>query len=152
MNYLSLLPELRAAAADPHWFVRYRALAALQRLRDRGSLGIFVERLNDSDASVRFKALEGVAEVGDYSELPRIAEKLGDPDAYVRAAAAYALGKLKVAEAVPPLIRALSGDDREVVRREAYLALKKITGKKFSRRPEEWDRWWREKGEGGEAP
>jgi HEAT repeat protein len=147
---LRLLPDLRAAAvSDPHWFVRYRALAALRRLRDRSSLGIFLERLDDPDPSVRFQALEGTADLGNYSQIPRVTQKLSDPDAYVRAAAAFALGRLRVAEAVPSLILALARDDREVVRREAYLALKKITGKDLSRRPEEWDRWWKERAERG---
>jgi len=145
-----LIPDLRAAVSDPHWFVRYRSLAALRRLRDRDSLGIVLERLGDADPSVRFQALEGTADLGDYSHIPLVTEKLSDPDAYVRAAAAFALGRLRVAESVPSLIEALEKDDREVVRREAYLALKKITGKDLSSRPEEWERWWREREGGGE--
>lgn len=151
INCRRLIPDLRAAAADPHWFVRYRALAALRRLRDRPSLGIFLERLDDPDPSVRFQALEATADLGDYSQVERVAGKLADPDAYVRAAAAFALGRLRVAESVPSLIQALEEDDREVVRREAYLALKKITGKDLSRRPDDWARWWKEReGRGGE--
>ena len=146
-----LIPELRAAAGDAHWFVRYRALAALRRLRDRPSLGIFLERLDDPDPSVRFQALEGTADLGDYSQVERVAGKLSDPDAYVRAAAAFALGRLRAAESVPFLIRALEEDDREVVRREAHLALRKITGKDLPRRPGDWARWWQERaGRGGE--
>ena len=143
-GYRELIPLIRVNSDDENWFVRYHSLAALHRLRDRDSLSIFLNALNDADSSVRFKALEAIADFGDSSVFNLLRKMLKDESNYVRAAAAYAMGKLKLVEAVPLLIPELSPPSVEVVRREAQIALKRITGQNFPPRPSYWEAWWHE--------
>lgn len=143
-GYHELIPSIRANINDDNWFVRYHSLAALHRLRDQSSLPLFLNALSDEDSSVRFKALEAIADFGDSSVFPLLRNSLQDESNYVRAAAAYAMGKLKLVAAVPLLIPELSPPAAEVVRREAQIALKRITGQDFPPQPAAWEAWWHE--------
>ncbi|MDP6779485.1 MAG: HEAT repeat domain-containing protein [Candidatus Latescibacteria bacterium] len=89
--------------------------------------------------------IRSLGDTRDRTALPALLELVRDESAGTRQAAVVALAKLKDRSAVPALIAALDDTNRGV-RRVAVRALTAITGEFPGSTPDDWKRWWRERG------
>ncbi len=82
-------------------------------------------------------AVKALAAIGPAAVEPTIIA-LGHEEAVIRARAAEALGQLKDRRALSGLIAGLT-DENESVRREAVVALERITGEKHGEDATQWE-------------
>ena len=101
---------LRAALADADENVAAAAAEHLGRRRDAGAVPALLLRLAERRGWLAFACLTALGEIGDPAAAPAIAGLLGAPG--LRPAALEALGRVGGAEAVEPLLEALSSGDR----------------------------------------
>ena len=97
--------------------------------------------LRDSEAPVRLTAVRALGLIADERAVEPLIAMVEDPIAEIRCATAIALGKLGDYRAVAPLIELLADDDEQVTR-DAWQALKDITGKDFRKNKLTWRSWW----------
>jgi HEAT repeat protein len=111
------------ALKDHDATVRYRAVQALDELRDSRAVWPLTNALSDEAMSVRARAAVALGRLGDGRAVEPLVRALDDVSANVRYAAAGALGALGVRAAVEPLIQVLRNDADNVVRTAAARAL-----------------------------
>ena len=108
-------PDAYAALAqtDPDPMVRATAIRSLNRARDGGRTGFFVDALSDDDALVRLEAAKALNNLPDPAAAGPLVARLGDPaeDRDVRIAAAEALRHYKSIDAARALVATLNGRD-----------------------------------------
>jgi hypothetical protein len=156
-----LLP-LRAALRDPDTEVRISASIALGDLGGRGAARGLLQALADPDPSVRARAVEAIGRAlaagsnggngGAGAFLDAVASRLHDEDWRVRAAAADYFLAHPAAEAIDPLIEAMSseaerrneGTGRKRVVFALSRALARLAGSYVSLDdPARWRAWWK---------
>ena len=93
--------------------------------------GLLVSAIDDRDPGVRVNALRALGTYRDSSQVEAIASRLDDGDLNVRVQAAASLGEVGSPAAVPALRRALEGEERFAVRREALLGLARVSPAAF---------------------
>lgn len=93
------------------------------------------------DASVRAAAARALGKCKDLSMTATLVSMLRHYEAGIRLASAQGLGDLNDARAVSALIAALRDQDLSV-NFAATEALKKITGRDFGPKKEDWAAWW----------
>ncbi len=111
--------------------VRKAIIYALARLRSTQSTPALIALLNDKKSEIRASAAFALAEIADSSSVNALIETLRkrdkkDEDAFARSQIVRGLGKIGRVEAVEPLLKALSQDQSQAVRREAAHALGSI--------------------------
>jgi hypothetical protein len=96
------------------------------------------------DAGVRAAALQGIAQGGIRlaKGLDRIRDASDDRDPEVFLSTYAALGRVGDAEDVPFLLEGLAGEGD--VRREAYFALRELTGMRIAPSVKRWTDWWKD--------
>ncbi|MEK6410547.1 MAG: HEAT repeat domain-containing protein [Acidobacteriota bacterium] len=125
----STVPLLAACLAkDKDAFVRKTAAYALGKFQGTGRTAALIAALKDKDAEVRGAAAVSLGDHADTAAVTSLTTALSDRSAFVRARAARALGVNGSAAtpAVPALIRLLTSDDDNEVKRQASTALGSI--------------------------
>lgn len=105
--------------------VRWKAAAALGKLKDDSSIDALINALNDNSWAVRRNATIALGNIGDERGYDPLLNSLTDPDWHVRKYAAIALGKIGDERAIKPLVNALKDSDSDV-RWKSVIALGKI--------------------------
>ena len=125
-------PDIRRLFSHEDRHVRQQAAIAFMQLCDDGDSEAILEMSKNPDWGVRAFAVEAMKKSNAKAyEDALIGLLVGDSEDVVRLGSADALGRKGVARAVPILERALS--DKELrVRDNAFLALVKLTGKKYA--------------------
>jgi hypothetical protein len=139
---------VRAALADPVWYVRAEALLAAAAIRDFDSQAAMREALVASEPKLRIAACDAVRTLGAEANATTLAAVRGsvEHDAWqVRVAAADALaaaGPAATMEAVDAMVSRLSTETARVADafRDALIA---ITGEDLGSRPANWLEWWK---------
>jgi len=136
--------ELAAILRDPKQddLVRAQAAASLGRMPSgAGYADVLIAALEDPSPVVRRDAAEAAGNHAFPAAADPLINRLRlDPAVDVRRAAAVALGKIRSQGAVPGLIAALEDPDPgvQVLVSES---LEAVTGQKFGRDKEAWDKW-----------
>lgn len=125
---IASFPDVAPAAAD------VAVLSSIHALEDRRSLGSgkLVALLGNSDAEVRAAAARALGRIGDESSVAALVGAIEDRDPDVRREVVFALGQLGKPEALDALKRVAASNAAADERREAVLALGKVTGKSAS--------------------
>jgi LysM repeat protein len=104
-----------------------------------------ISALYHRDPLVRGMAAEALGDIKDSRAVMPLVETLEkDEDALVQNSAAQALGKIGDPRAVEALI-GVQDHEYWAVRKNAGLALTKITGEAFGDDPSQWKAWWRKR-------
>jgi HEAT repeat protein len=113
---------------DKDEFVRKIAAHSLASFRGRARTDALIAALQDKKPEVRGAAAVALADHPDALAVAALAGPLADKDAFVRAHAARALGVngSAAAQAVPALIKLLTSDEDNEVKRQAATALGRI--------------------------
>lgn len=125
----STVPLLAACLAkDKDAFVRKTAAYALGKFRGTDRTAALIAALNDKDAEVRGAAAVSLGDHADSAAVTSVTTALSDKSAFVRSRAAHALGVNGNAatSAVPALIRLLTSDGDNEVKRQSCRALGSI--------------------------
>ncbi|MDX1994761.1 MAG: HEAT repeat domain-containing protein [bacterium] len=110
---------------DRKWDMRYRAVAALEKIGDSRAVEPLITALRDRHYDVRRRTANVLGEMGDARAVEPLMIALRDLFPQVRSSAAFALGKIGDARAVERLIASLSSLHGDV-RSSAAFALGKI--------------------------
>ncbi len=128
---IEILDAVSEALADPDWTVRNEAIAAVETLVDQlselripGTARVLVRMLPIDDPDVREKTIRSLAAFGKPA-VSVLIEALSVKSERVRSGAAAALGLMRDPATVPPLVRLL-GDEGKEVRLSAITALGNI--------------------------
>lgn len=116
-----VLEGLRALVSDPavdHGW-RTKAIYALGRWSDEGSVDAIVGLLPDLDARGRIAAVEALGRIGDPRGLGAVIDQAGSESPQVRKFVARALGRFRQAEAQEKLRDIEANDRTEFVRQVA---------------------------------
>jgi HEAT repeat protein len=105
--------------------VRWKAAAALGKLKDDSSVDALISALSDVSWAVRRNATIALGDIGDDRGYDPLLNSLTDHDWHVRKYAAIALGKIGDERAIKPLVNALTDSDSDV-RWKSVVALGKI--------------------------
>jgi len=117
---------LIAALRDPDLNVRACAAQSLGRLNDRRATAPLCGALRDPDKNVRHRAAQALGNLADRRAVEALCAALVDTDYLVRMNAIRAMWPRSIRRdprLVPPLIRVLQEDVKDVIRREAAEAL-----------------------------
>ena len=112
----------------------------------------FMKLLASSRWEDRVYALDAAGLAGDPSVTAKIAKNLEHKVWQVRHAAAVALGKLRQRQAIPPMIKALAGEEHKRVRAALAESLFLTTGQNFYDFADTWARWWNQHGAAFKVP
>jgi len=93
---------------DTDYDVRFSAISALAKLKDKSCVKPLIEALNDKSPEIRLNAINALANNKSKEAIPYFKKALNDEDEYVRAAAANAIGKIKDTQATQYLISKLN--------------------------------------------
>ena len=120
------------ARSDEQPLVRAAAIRALNRARDKESVGIYITALGDTNEAVRLEAAKALANVPDPSSVPALLRRLRDLDETtdVRVAAADALRNHRTAEVATALVGILR-DPKFGVSWQALQSLRLLTGRDY---------------------
>jgi HEAT repeat protein len=121
----ALIPLMNALLEDSDEEVRWKAAAALGKIRDPSSVDALVEALNDKSWTVRRNVTIALGDVGDERGFEPLLSSMTDKDWHVRKYASIALGKIGDERAIKPLVKALNDEDSDV-RWKSIIALGKI--------------------------
>lgn len=116
---------IEALLVDSDEEVRWKAAAALGRLKDDRGVDALITALNDVSWAVRRNATIALGDIGNEKGYEPLLNSLTDPDWHVRKYAAIALGKIGDERAIKPLVNTLKDTDGDV-RRKSIIALGKI--------------------------
>ncbi|ADZ08722.1 PBS lyase HEAT domain protein repeat-containing protein [Methanobacterium lacus] len=105
--------------------VRWKAAAALGRLKDDRGVDALITALNDVSWAVRRNATIALGDIGNEKGYEPLLNSLTDSDWHVRKYAAIALGKIGDERAIKPLVNTLKDTDSDV-RWKSVMALGKI--------------------------
>ncbi len=99
--------------------------------------------VNDWDTSVKVTAVISIGKLGfdEPAACTEVRRLLKSEDTQVKREAALALGRLQDIDSVDSLITLLQNDNRGI-RKNAYWALKNITGLRFPDNYTRWKVWW----------
>lgn len=118
---LKVIPLLR----DPDITVQAKAIEALVRINDPGTVNYLIEILNDDSEYIRRAAVEVLNEVADPRAIKNLLNAMRDSDWWVRVRAADALGSIGGPRVVEAIITLLSDED-EFLRRTAVEILNSV--------------------------
>ena len=122
------IPLLRPILEDEDADMRYSAAVALFELDDYSGVDVLVEGLRSQRSNYRLTSALFLSRIRWRPAVPGLLEMLTDEDPRNRSQAAYSLGWIFCApEAVDPLLAAMK-DPVPFVRKDAWEALKQITG------------------------
>ncbi len=136
----SLLSYIKPLAMDNHYRVRIAVLKALTSYDYKGSSELIVDALNDENELVREAAVIVQRIVKDKRAVPQLINCLQDHSKDVRVETAWTLKEIGDKRAVGALIETL-GDKELLVRIRVESALESITGQKFGKDVEKWQKW-----------
>lgn len=145
-----LLPMKSPKGDDETYEVRRAALLALGDLGDPSTLDAVKPFVDAPDPRIQVAALEAIGGIGAEEGVAIAAAKISAPDPQVRFAAAEALFRIRSEASIPPLIDLL-GTSKEWLQREAWSMLRRLTGKDFGTKAEDWKGWWAKSKEGFEV-
>jgi HEAT repeat protein len=108
---------------DHAWQTRYRAAEALGKIQDERSAEPLIHALGDERDHVRYMAAKALGQVRNDYAIPFLARLLKDENVFVRGSAANALGLIGGEMAREALIKALTEEPDESVRKAIEYAL-----------------------------
>lgn len=112
-------------------YVREESATAFIKLVDENDIEDIVHMSKNSNEGVRFSSIDAMKKINDPKFITVLFDLLINDKIYiVRSNAAKALGYKKITSAVPYLEKTLNDKEFEV-RREAFIALYILTGKKY---------------------
>ncbi len=134
--------KLEKLVADKDPIARANAIEALARIDASAYAATFSTGLHDPDGGVRCALLGAQPELYPTQVETTAATLLTDPDWRPRLQCVENLEPIQTLTAVDALVQA-SGDGRPVVAAKATAQLQKLSGKKFTLKPQ-WELWWKE--------
>jgi hypothetical protein len=141
-------------ARHRHWKAREMAARALGVIADRKLVKPLTKALKDKDVRVRVAVILSLGALRAETSFEPLLKLLADKDWTIRSAIIDALVKIRDPRAIPAFIKRLKEEDGRIAEDVAE-ALEKMTGQKFGRSVEAWEKWWadnRERIEAGEDP
>ncbi len=120
-------PLIAALPREKQVAVRKAIIYALEKYPSPQVIATLIPLLKDKNHEIRAAAALSLSELSDPACAGALTELLenrrGDDDAFARSRAARGLGRISSREAIGPLLKALSRDKSEEVKREAARAL-----------------------------
>lgn len=124
-------PYLKKLFSHEKYYVRQQSATAFGLLANENDVSDVLEMAKNKDEYVRFSSIDAMKKINDPKFITVLFDLLINDKIYiVRSNAAKALGYKKITSAVPYLDKALNDKEFEV-RREAFIALYILTGKKY---------------------
>ena len=143
-------PQVRAAAAR----TLTRAFSDSSGITSEAAGDVLARLTQDADAGVRIQAIRALGSYADPRLVARVLPLLDDPAPNVQVQAAMTLGELGGMEAVPALVRVLSGTKGSFARRrEALVSLSRLDTAAFRGQAVTWTASpdWRERAAAAEG-
>ena len=106
---------------------RANAARALGVLLGKQGMSQLVEGLRAKDQIIIVECIRSIRKIGDTEVGPELVFLVRDPDEDVQYETARTMGQLKVQEATPELVNLLNRSPRKRIRREALIAIAKIS-------------------------
>ncbi|MHC4956966.1 MAG: HEAT repeat domain-containing protein [Planctomycetota bacterium] len=143
------------------WMSKYKrnvdaralGILAFSRTNNEYADGPLVHALTkEKDPRVIAAACRAVGAGRKTVYVPNLGPLLKHKHPVVRGAAALAFAELRTGEAMPAIFHRFCTDPSARARYDCWIALKKLSLKKFGTDPKEWEGWWEEqKGADGDA-
>lgn len=117
------MDRLRQLARSPYDIMRCSSVKAIGHLKDKDSVSLLIEMLQDEDEDVRCDVITALGDIGNTEAIPALIESLQyDPSGDSKQAVVDALVKLDAREAIPFFLKlvthrdeTLAWDDEELV-------------------------------------
>lgn len=106
---------------------RANAARALGVLRGKQGMAQLVEGSRSKDQIIILECIRSIRKIGDPQVGPELVFLVRDPDEDVQYETARTMGQLRVQEATPELVNLLNRSPRKRIRREALIAIAKMS-------------------------